>query len=139
MDLRLLKKLISLLEQSQLSELSVTQEGFSISLKKTPSIKYHHPLPPPAAPAQAEQPSPAPGIAVPSPMVGTFYHASAPDKPPYVQVGHKVTQGQTIGIIEAMKMMNSIESPISGTVVDICVPNGMGVEFGQALIIVKQD
>lgn len=143
MDLRLIKKLISLLEDSQLAELSLEKEGFAISLKKHPVNMTYQSIPTTSlvtTPAEkAHTMTQASGTEVSAPMVGTFYHASAPDKPPYIKVGDRIAAGSTIGIIEAMKMMNAIPSPISGVVEKICVPNASGVEFGQALIIVKQD
>lgn len=143
MDLRLIKKLIALLQESELSELSVSQEDFSLCLKKpslatspvmTPALSVNAPASSPANDVESST-----GTEITAPMIGVFYHASAPDQPPYVRVGDKVSQGQTIGIIEAMKMMNTIPSPISGTVEKICTDNAQGVEFGQALIIVRQD
>lgn len=142
MDLRLVKKLISLLEDSQLSELSLEQEGFSLSLKKAAPPLYQQPLSimAPQAPAQQTPPPETfTGIEITAPMVGTFYHASAPDKPPYVKVGDRITKGTTVGIIEAMKMMNALPSPVSGVVEKICVPNAAGVEFGQVLLMIRQD
>ena len=139
MDLRLTKQLITLLEQSKLAELSVEQDGFSLRLKKnitdTLSLAPHTAMA--ATQGAPTQELPLLGTEVPSPMIGTFYHASAPDKAPYVQPGAKVQKGDTIGIIEAMKMMNAIPSPVSGTVAKICTPNGTGVEFGQVLMIIE--
>ena len=141
MDLRLIKKLITLLEQSQLAELSVEQDGLSLSLKKNmTALPTLAPQPTMAAPQQAPAPTQAltpVGTEVHSPMIGTFYHASAPDKDPYVRPGDKVQKGDTIGIVEAMKMMNAIPSPVSGTVAKICTPNATGVEFGQVLMIIE--
>lgn len=143
MDLRLIKKIISLLESSQLSELSVEHEGFAISLKKQNSHVAYEPIAANSIVSTSAEIAPGAktplGTEVSAPMVGTFYHASGPDKPPYIQVGDRITAGATIGIIEAMKMMNAIPSPISGIVEKICVPNASGVEFGQALVIIKQD
>jgi acetyl-CoA carboxylase biotin carboxyl carrier protein len=145
MDLQLIKKLIKLLEDSSLGELSVEKDGFAISLKKTslapasvmPLTDSSRALQSASTPARED--SHSSGVPVTSPMVGTFYHASAPDKPPYVRVGERVSKGSTIGIIEAMKMMNMIPSPISGRVEKICVDNGSAVEFGQTLVIIARD
>ena len=100
--------------------------------------------PAPAAPAPAADAAPAPAAAeapasasnlidVTSPMVGTFYRAPAPDAPSYVDVGGRIGEGDTLCIIEAMKLMNELESEVSGTVVEICVENAQPVEFGQVL------
>ena len=94
-------------------------------------------VPPPAAPAapaakDAELPD-QPGVVVSSPFVGTFYRSPSPDAPPFVDIGHKVKKGQTLCIIEAMKLMNEIESEVDGTVAEILVPNATAVEFGEAL------
>jgi acetyl-CoA carboxylase biotin carboxyl carrier protein len=85
--------------------------------------------PPPAAPPELD----APGVVVSSPFVGTFYRSPSPDAPPFVDVGQKVKKGQTICIIEAMKLMNEIECEVDGTVAEIMVPNASAVEFGEAL------
>jgi acetyl-CoA carboxylase biotin carboxyl carrier protein len=93
-----------------------------------------HPVPAAAPPAPAPAPKlDAPGMVVSSPFVGTFYRSSSPDAPPFVDVGQKVTKGQIICIIEAMKLMNEIESDVDGTVAEIMVPNATAVEFGEAL------
>lgn len=114
------------------------------------------PLPPPIAappsPAPVAPPQDAPVESVPppsstsgrlleitSPMVGTFYRAPAPDEPPYVEVGDRVRVGQTVCIVEAMKLMNELESEVSGTIVEILIENADPVEFGQVLMRVKPD
>jgi len=90
--------------------------------------------PPPAPPAAARDPKlDAPGTVVSSPFVGTFYRSPSPDAPPFVDVGQRVKKGQTICIIEAMKLMNEIESDVDGVVAEIMVPNASAVEFGEAL------
>ena len=92
------------------------------------------PIPAPAAtPAVREPPLDAPGVVVSSPFVGTFYRSPSPDAPPFVDVGQNVKKGQTLCIIEAMKLMNEIESEVDGTVAEIMVPNATAVEFGEPL------
>jgi acetyl-CoA carboxylase biotin carboxyl carrier protein len=89
---------------------------------------------PAAAPAGPREPKKdLPGVLVSSPFVGTFYRSSSPDVPPFVDIGQKVKKGQTLCIIEAMKLMNEIESEVDGTVAEILVPNATAVEFGEAL------
>jgi len=105
-----------------------------------------HPMPahaPAAAPAAAAAPAPAEakeedGTEVTAPMVGTFYAASSPGAAPYVQVGDRVNEGDTLCIIEAMKMMNQIEAEVSGVIKSIRVQNGEPVEFGQVLFVIDQ-
>jgi acetyl-CoA carboxylase biotin carboxyl carrier protein len=99
--------------------------------------------PPPPAPAAAAAPPPAAapaavdGVEIASPMAGTFYRSPAPGEPPFVNEGDRVTKGQTIGIIEAMKLMNEIEAEVGGTVVKIAADNGKPVTPGQPLLIIK--
>jgi len=92
----------------------------------------------PAAPAAAPAPAPEPkGHALKSPMVGTFYRAPSPGAPPFVEIGQSVSKGQTLCIIEAMKLLNEIESDVSGTVKAILVENGQPVEYGQPLFLIE--
>ena len=146
MDIRKVKKLIELLEESGIAEIEI-KEGeeavrisrFSSSLPPPTSAPATQTVPaaqtaPPPAPVEAEeQPS---GYAVESPMVGTFYQAPSPDAKPFIKRGSKVSVGDTLCIIEAMKMMNRIEAPVDGVVQKILVENGEPVEFGQHLIII---
>jgi len=149
MDLRKLKKLIDLVEESGIAELEITEgeekvkivKGGGLSVSPAPSA----PAPAPAtisaeakatAPAVPAAEAPAEGHVVKSPMVGTFYRAPSPDAKPFVEVGEAVKEGQTICIVEAMKLMNEIESDASGTVKAILVENGQPVEYGQPLFIV---
>src|ERR1700758_1421889 len=155
MDLRKLKTLIDLVSESGISELEVTEgEGKVRIVKNAPPVyvqqatSYAPPqlggAPPPAAgaAAPAEAPAAAPAAAAPqghivtSPMVGTFYRAPSPGADPFVQVGDSVKEGQTICIIEAMKLLNEIESDKSGVVKEILVENGQAVEYGQPLFVV---
>jgi len=136
MELKDIKELISFLEKTAFAEVEV-REGE---------------VPAPAAPAaavgpQAETrapgydvripPAPEPGRVIASPIVGTFYRAAAPDKPPYVEVGGTVKKGQVVCIVEAMKLMNEIESEFEGRIVAVLVDDGEPVEFGQALMRIE--
>lgn len=152
MDLRKLKKLIDLVEESGISELELTEgeEKVRISRNLPNSHAIMHHLPPhqmyAAAPAQtsapvatdpAENQAPAiEGHVVKSPMVGTFYRSPSPDAKPFVDVGSKVSVGDTICIIEAMKLLNEIEADHSGVIKAILVENGQPVEYGEPLFII---
>ena len=154
MDLRKLKTLIDLVSESGISELEVTEgEGKVRIVKNAPPVyvqpsasyapQYAAPAPAaagPAAEAPAAPATPAPvaqqGHVVTSPMVGTFYRAPSPGAEAFVQVGDTVEEGQTICIIEAMKLLNEIESDKSGVVKEILVDNGQAVEYGQPLFVV---
>jgi len=163
MDIRKVKKLIELLDESGIAEIEITEgeESVRISRYAPGAVAAAAPVtaaapvaaPPPvaaaapaAAPAAVEAavsvPSPAEledeGFLVAAPMVGTFYAASSPGAAPYVQVGDRINEGDTLCIIEAMKMMNPIESDVSGVVKSIRVQNGEPVEYGQTLIVVDQ-
>ena len=153
MDLRKLKTLIDLVAESDISELEVTEgEGKVRIVKSQPQYTMAMPhqmmqqAPAMAAPATAapgvavEAPAAAPvdaGHKVTSPMVGTFYRAPNPGASNFVEIGSTVKEGQTICIIEAMKLLNEIESDKSGVVKAILVENGQPVEFGQALFIIE--
>jgi acetyl-CoA carboxylase biotin carboxyl carrier protein len=145
MDLRKLKKLIDLVQESGIAELEITEgeekvkivKGGSVSVNAAPIAAL---APPPiAAPAPAALPAePEPGQeghVVKAPMVGTFYRSPSPDGKPFVEVGQAVKEGDTICIIEAMKLMNEIEADASGVVKAILVENGQPVEYGQPLFI----
>jgi acetyl-CoA carboxylase biotin carboxyl carrier protein len=151
MDLRKLKTLIDLVAESDISELEVTEgEGKVRIVKSQPQYTMAMPqqmmqqapaatAPPAAAPA-AETPAAAPvdaGHKVTSPMVGTFYRAPSPGASNFVEIGSTVKEGQTICIIEAMKLLNEIECDKSGVVKAILVENGQPVEFGQALFVIE--
>jgi acetyl-CoA carboxylase biotin carboxyl carrier protein len=153
MDLRKLKKLIDLVQESGIAELEITEGEEKVRIARggavsvTPHAGAAAPaaalagaaLPPaPAAPAAAAPaPEAAPeGHVVKSPMVGTFYRSPSPDAKPFVEVGAAVKAGETICVLEAMKLMNEIESDASGTVKAILVENGQPVEYGQALFII---
>jgi len=165
MDLRKIKKLIDLLEESNLAEIEIKEGEESVRLSRVPTggVTY-------AAPVAAAAPAPAPATPAPaaaghgeqgraggisaeavgkstkdvpdghmvrSPMVGTFYSAPSPDKPPFVKVGQQVKAGDTLGIIEAMKMFNPIEAEVSGTVRAILVENGQPVEFDEPMFVIS--
>ncbi|AHF69821.1 MULTISPECIES: acetyl-CoA carboxylase biotin carboxyl carrier protein [Pseudomonas] len=149
MDIRKVKKLIELLEESGIDELEIREGEESVRISrhsKTPAQPYYAPAPvaapvaAPAAPvaAAAEAPS-APklnGHVVKSPMVGTFYRTPAPTSPAFVEVGQTVKKGDTICIVEAMKMMNHIQAEASGVIESILVENGQPVEFDQPLFTI---
>jgi len=155
MDIRKVKKLIELLEESNVQEIEIKEGEESVRISRGGAVAAapvaYAPPPAPAAPAAAAQPaaaaSEAPtakaepaahsGTAVKSPMVGTFYRSPAPDAPAFVEVGQTVNKGDVICIVEAMKMMNQIESDVSGTVEAILVDDGQPIEFDQALVIIK--
>ncbi|MEJ0098975.1 MAG: acetyl-CoA carboxylase biotin carboxyl carrier protein [Pseudomonadota bacterium] len=155
MDIRKVKKLIELLEESGISEIEIKEGEEAVRISRGPiagavpqyfAAPYAPPPPAPAAAAPVAA-APAAGTAqirrkddkniVPSPMVGTFYAAASPTNPPFVSVGDDVKAGQVLCIIEAMKMMNQIESDRAGKVTAIMVKNGDPVEFGQPLFAVE--
>ena len=162
MDLRKIKKLIDLLEESNLAEIEIKEGEESVRLARVPkgglvqaaAPMIQHVAAPAAAPAPApvmpmHSPSEAatggshkphadlpPGHVVRAPMVGTFYASPSPDKPAFVSVGQAVKAGETLGIIEAMKMFNPIEADISGTVLAIQCESGQPVEFDQPLFVI---
>src|SRR5690606_29365992 len=150
MDLRKLKTLIDLVSESNISELEITEaEGKVRIVKAAPQvmaapITYSMPPAQPvaaAAPAvevaSAAAPAQPAGHAVKSPMVRTFYRASSPGAKAFVEVGDSVKEGDTICIVEAMKILNEIEADKSGTVTQILVQNGQAVEYGQALFVIE--
>jgi acetyl-CoA carboxylase biotin carboxyl carrier protein len=155
MDLRKLKKLIDLVQESGIAELEITEgeervriaRGGVVTVTPGPqvlpvaaaAVPAAAPVAAPAAAAAAAAAEPAPGTeghVVKSPMVGTFYRAPSPDAKPFVEVGGTVKEGETICVIEAMKLMNEIEADASGTIKAILVENGQPVEYGQALFII---
>jgi acetyl-CoA carboxylase biotin carboxyl carrier protein len=148
MDIRKVKKLIELLEESGIAEIEI-KEGeeavrisrYSTNIPVAPVQMAAAPAPVPqaasaAAPATAEAPAETSGHKVLSPMVGTFYRASSPEAEPFVKIGDKINTGDTLCLIEAMKMMNQIEADASGTVLAIEIENGEPVEFGQTLVVI---
>lgn len=153
MDIRKVKKLIELLEESGISEIEIREGEESVRISRHPTGVVHAITTPPAyaqvpAPATptgtarpevaaAATPAVAPEDAVTAPMVGTFYAAPAPGAKPFVEVGSEVKPGDVLCIIEAMKMMNQIESDKAGRVVSVLVKNGDPVEFGQTLFVIR--
>lgn len=140
MDMEEIEKLVRILEGSTLSKLVWEKKGETIHLEKggmSPPIMMHHPaVAPPVAAAVTSSPAaeaPLPGTYVTSPMVGTFYSAPAPDKPPFIKVGDKVEKGTVVCIIEAMKVLNEVKAGVSGTVAEVLVQPGQPVEFGMKL------
>jgi len=150
MDLRKLKTLIDLVSESNVSELEITEAEGKVRIVKgggavvqslaAPVVMAAPALPAAAAPAAAAA---APAVAAPtghvvkSPMVGTFYRSSSPGAKPFVEVGSQVKEGDTICIIEAMKILNEIEADKSGTVAQILGENGKAVEYGQPLFVIE--
>ena len=149
MDLRKLKKLIDLVEESGITELEVTEGEEKVRIAKNPAaqahpgyVLAHQSAPAPATAAlpvksiEAEVDDTPEGHVIKSPMVGTFYRAPSPESDPFVEVGSQVKAGASLCIVEAMKLMNEIESDVAGTVKAILVENGQPVEFGEPLFIV---
>jgi len=152
MDLRKLKTLIDLVSESNVSELEITEAEGKVRIVKSSGVAMAAPVmmaaPVAAAPQMvaapvaeaalaAEVPAAAAGHAVKSPMVGTFYRSSSPGAAPFVQIGSVVKEGDTLCIVEAMKILNEIESDKSGTVTQILCENGQAVEYGQPLFIIE--
>ena len=148
MDIRKIKKLIELVEESGIAELEITEGEESVRIHRggvAPVAPVYAPAPvaapaaptaPAAAPVAEAAPAEPTGHTVKSPMVGSFYRASSPEAKPFVEVGSKVNVGDTLCIIEAMKMMNQIESDKAGVVEAILVENGEAVEFDQPLVTI---
>jgi acetyl-CoA carboxylase biotin carboxyl carrier protein len=145
MDLRKLKKLIDLVEESGITELEVTEGEEKVRIAKnsaqavTQVSAMPMAMPVAAAPAAAASAAAAveEGYVIKAPMVGTFYRSSAPGAKPFVDVGQKVAVGDTLCVIEAMKLMNEIETDRAGTVKSILVENGQPVEYGEPLFIIE--
>jgi len=152
MDIRKVKKLIELLDQSGIAEIEITEgeesvriSRYSTSAQAVAPIVAAAPVAAPVAAAPAAAPAEAApdvveedGYEVTAPMVGTCYAASSPGAAPYVQVGDRVNEGDTLCIIEAMKMMNQIEADVAGVVKSIRIQNGEPVEFGQVMFVIDQ-
>jgi len=160
MDLNYLRRLLRIFDESSATELTIEEEGMSVSLAKggqqpVGMMQPMYGMPQQMAPVQA---APAPAPAAPaapstqaaasaddanhkvlSPIVGTFYRAPSPDADAFVQVGQHVNVGDTLCIVEAMKLMNEIESDASGTIVKILVENGQPVEYNQPVFVIKPD
>jgi len=162
MDLRKIKKLIDLLDESNLAEIEIKEGEESVRLSRmpkggmaAPTTQIHYAAPAPAAAVEAPRPAPTAPAAAPdlahigkggrelpeghvlrSPMVGTFYASPNPESPPFVKVGQTVKAGDTLAIIEAMKMFNPIEADVSGTVKAILASSGQPIEFDEPLFVI---
>ena len=152
-DLEFMERLIRAFDESSVDSLEIERGGTRVRLAKTPPVMAAAPVAqaaPAAAPAQLQASAPAPDakpaakpapaedlVEIKSPMVGTFYRSPAPDAPSYVEEGTKVSVGDTLCIIEAMKLMNELECEVKGSIVEICVENAQPVEFGQVLFRVR--
>ena len=154
MDIKDLKQLITMVTASDITEFEIETQEEKISIKRgsqqvvhvaAPAPVYAAPAPVPAAPLAAPAAAPAAaadnepaGDRITSPIVGTFYHAPAPDADPYVKVGQVVEKGQVLCIVEAMKLMNEIEAEFRCKIVKICKENAQPVEYGDPLFIVEK-
>ena len=146
MDIKYIEKLAKLIKENQLTELSVKDGEQTGTLKKEakmaeavqvmPQIQKQQPVQPKEQPVEEKQAKKTDKV-IKSPMVGTFYKAPAAGAPPFVEVGGLVAQGEVVCIIEAMKLMNEIESDFSGKIVEICVEDGQPVEYGQPLMYIE--
>ena len=161
-DFNQLRELLGAIAQTDITELILKSEDFELTVRKSlgeiPSVPsvgtnavYTAPVPlptpqtatpttpPPTSVIETPVPSPIDKqwVEITSPMVGTFYRAPAPDEPPFVEVGDRITKGQTVCIIEAMKLMNEIEAEVSGEITEIIVQNGQPIEYGQTLMWVS--
>ena len=150
MDLRKLKTLIDLVSESNVSELEITEAEGKVRIVKGAVATGHamqmqsYGAPPQAAALGAAPAAAAPvapevpaGHIVKSPMVGTFYRSASPGAKPFIEIGSQVKEGETICIIEAMKILNEIEADKSGTVTQVLCQNGQAVEYGQALVVIE--
>ena len=149
MDIRKVKKLIELLEESQVAEIEIHEGEESVRISRMPMQAVVQAAPAvamaapaaaapsvAAAPAPATEPTTPDGHVVTSPMVGTFYEAASPGAKPFVEIGQQVNIGDTLCIVEAMKMLNQIEADKAGTISAMLVENGEPVEFGQSLFVI---
>ena len=149
MDIRKIKKLIELLEESGINELEITEGEESVRISRGGPVPQYAPMHYTAAPQAAPAPAAAPAAAAPaaapvaagyqvrSPMVGSFYRAASPTSKNFAEVGQSVKVGDTLCIVEAMKMMNQIQSDKAGTITAILVQNGEPVEFDQPLFVIE--
>ena len=151
MDLKHLREVLELVAECDVSEVEIEEENLRLVIRKhapaaaPPQIAYAAPpqpaaVPTPAAAAPTTEPAPVEtvttGVEVPAPIVGTYYSASSPDADAFVSVGQKVSTGDVLCIIEAMKLMNEIECDVSGTISEILIEDGTPVEFDQPLFII---
>lgn len=154
MDIAELKKLVKLMNENDLVELEIEEQGSTVRLRKAPAVQGFSPAalaahalptvtaipsaPPPAAPAAPAGPPPG-TVEIRSPIVGTFYRTPSPESPSYVNPGDRVKVDSVVCIIEAMKVMNEIKAEISGEILEVLVENGEAVEYDQPLFRVKVD
>lgn len=149
-DLNQLRELLAILNQTDIAELSLKSDDFELTIRKGDRSSTQAVITSETSAAMvsaletaAPQPEPPPSsadkdwIEIISPMVGTFYRAPAPDEPPFVEVGDTIRRGQTVCIIEAMKLMNELEAEVNGVVKEILVENGEPIEYGQPLMRVE--
>ncbi|MDR5695377.1 MAG: acetyl-CoA carboxylase biotin carboxyl carrier protein [Armatimonadota bacterium] len=147
-DLEEIRALVQIASEAEITELSVETEHLKVSIKKAPPAAAGQPIHaasgPPPAPSQAaphlpaaEEAEEAKLVPIVAPMVGTFYRAPSPDAPPFVEVGERVEKGQTVCIIEAMKLFNEIPAEVEGRIVKVLAENGQPVEYGQPLFLVE--
>jgi len=152
-----IRDLIDFIAQSGLNEVDIETKELKLHVKREPDQRIMKstapvitapavaatsaPIVQQTTPANVEKPTPAAikGLEIKSPMIGTFYRTSNPDSPPFISVGDKVTKGQTVCIIEAMKLFNEIESEVSGTIIKAMVENASPVEYDQVLFVVEPD
>jgi acetyl-CoA carboxylase biotin carboxyl carrier protein len=149
MDIRKVKKLIELLKESGIAEIEIKEGEESVRISQqsqfapapqfhsAPAVPAEAPRAVPSEPAGSGAPEAVEGHTVNAPMVGTFYRASGPDTKPFVEVGQQVGAGDTLCIIEAMKMMNQIEADRAGVVSAILIENGQPVEYGEPLFVIS--
>ncbi|MEX0922960.1 MAG: acetyl-CoA carboxylase biotin carboxyl carrier protein [Rhodovibrionaceae bacterium] len=145
LDEEALRKIAAILEETGLTEIEVESEGHRIRVakQKAQAVTYSEPAPaagPAAAPQGGSAPASSGGVpqnAVTSPMVGTIYTCPEPGKPPFVSAGDQIKEGQTLLIIEAMKVMNTLPAPRSGIVKEVFVSDGQPVEFGEPLMVIE--
>lgn len=156
MDFKQIQELIKMVNKSNIGELTIEQKDFRVTIKQKeePAMQVVAAAPAAVAPVAVAAPAPAPAAApaaekpkaeavasnlvtIKSPMIGTFYRKSAPDKPNFVEVGSDVTQGSVVCIIEAMKLFNEIESEVSGKIVKVLVDDASPVEYDQPLFLVE--
>ncbi len=145
-DTNYIEKLAKILSDNNLTEITLEDENCAVSLRKEITGVVQTVAAAPVAQAAPAAHAPAAAVAAPkadnrktitSPMVGTFYTSPSPDAKPFVQVGDTVKEGDVVCIVEAMKLMNEIDSEVSGKIVEVCVENGQPVEFGQVLMYVE--
>ncbi len=147
MNLKEIKELINLMNENNLSELEIEREGTRIKIRKSPSGQFEAITEEPGSPrvvqtikdgsSKKEDSSKEKLTSIKAPMVGTFYRAPSPDAKPYVEIGDVIEVGQTVCIIEAMKLMNEIKSEVKGKIAEVLIENTSPIEYGQALFIVE--